>query len=195
MPHPAAALRYQSQRMAFPGPSANADVLPDFGPPTELFTLRADGNLIQLTNYRYGDTNLMGIAPHDVLFMTSADPVGANPFHNCQLFRISPLGFGLRQVTRFDQEQRSEEGCQIGVLPGCGIRELNGFDSAPSPALSFYSDCDPLGTNPNGSQVFAMRRNGSGLSQVTHARGVTTAADGSIVEVEIPGPVARGGRR
>ena len=60
-------------------------------------------------------------------------------------------------------------------------------------AFPFYSDCDPFGTNPNGSQVFAMRWDGSGLRQLTHTRGTTTATDGSVVEVEVPGPVARGG--
>jgi hypothetical protein len=142
----------------------------------------------------YGDTSLVGIRPNDVVFMATADPVGANPFHNCQLFHISPLGLGLRQLTHFDPGRRSEEGCQIGALPGCGLRQLNEGPFHESSALAFYSDCDPLGTNPNGSQVFAMPWNGSALRQVTHTRGVTAAADGSVVEVDIPGPVARGGR-
>jgi hypothetical protein len=37
--------------------------------------------------------------------------------------------------------------------------------------------------------------NGSRMRQLTHTRGVTRAADGSVAEVEIPGPVARGGPR
>ena len=60
--------------------------------------------------------------------------------------------------------------------------------------LSSSGGVRAFGTNPNGSQVFTMRWNGSGLQQVTHTRGTTTAADGSVVEVEIPGPVAHGGR-
>lgn len=186
--------RFDILGVSLPGPPANADVLPFYGPPSELFSV-FDRHLIQLTNYRYGDTVLIQSRSSDVVFMTSADPVGANPFHNCQLFRISPLGLGLRQTTHFDPGRRSEEGCQIGSLPGCGIRPVNELESQASRALPFYSDCDPLGTNPNGSQVFTVRWKGSGLRQITHTRGATTAADGSIVEVEIPGPVARGGAR
>jgi hypothetical protein len=148
---------------------------------------------IQLTNFHYADTNLMGVRPRDVLFRASADPLGENPFHNCQLFRISPLGRGLRQVTHFDHQRRSEEGCQIGPLPGCGIREVNQHVSRASAAFVFYSDCDPFGTNPDGSQLFIMRWNGARLRQITQTRGTTTAADGSVLEVEIPGPVARDG--
>ena len=126
--------------------------------------------------------------------MASADPVGANPFRNCELFRISPLGLGLRQLTHFDQGRRSEDGCQLNPLPGCGIQALNAFPSDDSRALLYYSDCDPFGTNRDGSQVFAMHWNGSGVRQITDTRGVTRAADGSVAEVELPGPVAWGGR-
>ena len=44
----------------------------------------------------------------------------------------------------------------------------------------FYSSCDPLGTNPFGGQLFAMRPDGSDLRQLTHTRGVVTtpAVDG-----------------
>src|SRR5262249_8872041 len=147
-------LRYQIFIVAFPGLPVNAQEVPDFGPPTDLFTEFNDHNFVQLTNYRYGDTTLVGERPDAVLFQASADPVGENPFHNCQLCRISPLGLGLRQLTHFDQGRRSEEGCQIGPLPGCGLRQVNETpESNPSPAIAFYSDCDPLGTNANGSQV------------------------------------------
>ena len=53
-------------------------------------------------------------------------------------------------------------------------------------SVLFYSDRNPLGTNPDGSQVFAMRWNGSHLRQLTRARGTTRAADGRVAEVEIP---------
>jgi len=188
-------LRYQIFNVAAPGLPVNARELPDYGP-NDLFAEFNDHNFVQLTNYRYGDTALIGERPNAVLFETSADPVGENPFHNCQLFRISPHGLGLRQLTRFDQGRHSDEGCQIGPLAGCGINPVNETpESDSSPAIAFYSDCDPLGTNPNGSQVFALRWNGSGLRQLTNTRGVTTGPDGSVVEVEIPGPVARGGPR
>lgn len=168
-------LHFSVLNVSVPGPPANADVLPYWGPPTDVFSHVGNRYLIQLTNYQYGDTIALSARRNAILFMASADPLGANPLHNCQLFRISPLGLGLHQATHFGQGRRSEEGCQFGALAGCGIR-------------------DPFGTNPNGSQVFGVRWNGSGLRQLTHTRGVTTAADGSVVEVEIPGPVARGGR-
>jgi len=38
-------------------------------------------------------------------------------------------------------------------------------------ALLFASSCDPLGGNPFGDQLFAMRQDGTGLRQVTAARG------------------------
>lgn len=41
----------------------------------------------------------------------------------------------------------------------------------------FPSDCDPLGRNPFGYQMFAMRPDGSGLRQLTNARGRETSAD------------------
>ena len=176
------------------GAPANADVLFNYGSWFDLFSVLGGRHPIQLTNYRYGDTDLLAFRSHDVVFMTSADPVGANPFHNCELFRISPLGLGVRQLTHLDQGRPSEDGCQLNPLPGCGIKALNAFASDESRALLYYSDCDPFGTNPDGSQVFAMRWNGSRVRQITHTRGVTKAADGSVVEVEIPGPVAHGGR-
>ena len=186
-------LRYSVYGVPFPGPPANADVLPDFGAGQELFSLIAGRHPIQLTNFHYGDTIAIGLRPRDVLFMASADPLGENPFHNCELFRISPLGRGLRQLTHFDVGRRSEEGCQLGVLLGCAIKHVDQSNYYASVANPFYSDCDPFGTNPNGSQVFIMRANGSGFRQITQTRGATTAADGSVLEVEIPGPVAYDG--
>jgi hypothetical protein len=174
----------------FPGPAVNEY---HDGPPTDLFRDIATRYWVQLTNFRWNDTRAYVSRRSDVVFMTSADPVGENPFHNCQFFRMSPLGFGLRQVTHFNEGQRSIEGCDITIRRGCGVREVDQY--AHSPAIAFYSDCDPLGTNPDGAQVFSMRWDGSRMRQLTHTRGVTRAADGSVLEVEVPGPVARGGRR
>jgi hypothetical protein len=106
---------------------------------------------------------------------------------------MSSLGFGLRQLTHFNEGQPSIEGCDITVRRGCGVRGVDQYSH--SPAIVFYSDCDPLGSNPDGAQIFSMRWNGSRMRQLTHTRGVTRAADGSVLEVEIPGPVARGGPR
>ena len=53
----------------------------------------------------------------------------------------------------------------------------------------FASSCDPVGGNPFGEQLFAMRPDGTGLRQLTNARGMTTDPDGTV-HVELPGPVA-----
>ena len=55
----------------------------------------------------------------------------------------------------------------------------------PPGALVFGSTCDPFGTNPNGGQLFAMAADGSGLRQLTAARGLVTEADGTSI-VELP---------
>src|SRR5262249_1018093 len=53
----------------------------------------------------------------------------------------------------------------------------------------FASSCDPVGGNPYGEQLFAMRSDGTGLRQLTTTRGMTTGPDGTV-HVEIPGPFA-----
>ena len=55
--------------------------------------------------------------------------------------------------------------------------------------LILSSGCDPLGTNPAGEQLFAVRPDGAGLRQITHARGVVTDTP-DVFEVELPGPFA-----
>jgi len=152
----------------------------------ELFRLLGK-HLIQLTNFHRTDTSLMGLRPGAVLFKASADPLGTNPFQNCQLFRVSGLGRGLRQLTRFGTGVRSEEGCGFGSGPGCGIDQV--IPAWFTHAMPFYSDCDPFGTNPDGSEVFAIDYDGSHLRQLTHTAGARQAADGTL-EVEIPGPTA-----
>ena len=57
--------------------------------------------------------------------------------------------------------------------------------------MIFYSSCDPLGTNPNGAQIFAMQPDGSGLRQLTDSRGLVREADGTY-SGELPGPWAYG---
>jgi hypothetical protein len=56
-------------------------------------------------------------------------------------------------------------------------------------AVVFDSNCDPLGANQVGYQLFAMRPDGDGLRQLTDASGMTTEPDGSF-RVELPGPFA-----
>jgi hypothetical protein len=125
-----------------------------------------------------------------VLFMASADPLGTNPFHDCQIFKVSALGRHLRQLTRFGEGVPATDPCGevADERPGCGIR-LGNWASPHSMAL--YSDCDPFGTNPDGSQVFAIDYQGSRLRQLTPTAGLRQDADGTL-EVELPGPVAAG---
>ncbi len=55
-------------------------------------------------------------------------------------------------------------------------------------SIVFDSSCDPFGTNPYGSQAFAMRPDRTGLRQLTSARGLREGGDGSLA-VELPGPL------
>jgi hypothetical protein len=66
---------------------------------------------------------------------------------------------------------------------------LFGHQELYARTVVFDWSCDPLGTNPAGNQLFAMRPDGSGLRQITHARGVVVDTP-DVVEVELPGPFA-----
>jgi hypothetical protein len=57
----------------------------------------------------------------------------------------------------------------------------------------FDSSCDPLGANPFGCQLFAMRPDGSGLRHLTDAPGLTEYPDRST-RVELTGPFDYSGR-
>jgi len=155
------------------------------------------GNLLQLTNFDRFDT-LRGTTDVDgqrVFFLASADPFGSlNPSANCQIFSISTLGTGLQQLTDFSQGGDSTLGCTDasgqqtgGPPPGC-IIEAPRQDPVTG-VLVFPSSCDPFGTNPNGEQIFAMYRDGTGLQQLTDTSGFMTEADGTV-DVELPGPFA-----
>jgi hypothetical protein len=160
----------------------------------EIFRVMPDGNRIQITNFRLSDTYGLGARRRGILLMASADPIGKNPFRNCQLFRASPLGESLRQLTHFDTGATSVEGCQIGGRAGCGIDTVTHNPNVPgSRSFVFYSDCDPFGTNIDGTQVYAIDWDGTPLRQLTHTAGARYLPDGSL-EVEFPGPTAIGGR-
>jgi len=68
-------------------------------------------------------------------------------------------------------------------------RELGVVPDKVTGTLLFGSSCDPVGSNPFGDQIFAMRRDGSGLRQLTATRGITVDPDGTV-RVELPGPFA-----
>jgi hypothetical protein len=153
----------------------------------EVFLLEGP-RLLQLTNFRRNDTarELLSINGRRAFFRASADPLGTNPTENCQLFSIDTLGRRLRQVTNFNRGGSTSKSCLYLRRPGC---ILEGARQDPATrSVVFHSSCDPLGTNPYGGQVFAMRPGGAGLRQLTAARGFTTA--GGTVHVELPGPFA-----
>jgi len=159
---------------------------------TEIFVIGPD-DVLQLTNFGRVDTGL-GFVSTDgrrVFFEASANPLGTNPSENCQFFSVDPLGADLRQLTQFGADGHSASGCvDVPQQPGSGCFSRSGPLIDPETGtLVFSSTCDPLGTNPNGEQFFAMHADGTGMRQLTATRGVVAAADGSV-DVELPGPGA-----
>ena len=190
-----------------------ARVVPNFtifGHRRNVFTLRLPGiglngpfnveevfiqdgrNLLQLTNFRRFDTRSQALSAdgQHAFFIASADPLGTNPTGNCQLFSVNAFGARLRQLTYFT-EGLTAWGCSYGPAPGCHIDFT--VQDPITRTLVFTSSCGPFGANPSGSQIFAMRPDGSGLRQLTHTRGLVTATDGSF-SVEVPGPFAYSAR-
>jgi hypothetical protein len=158
----------------------------------ELFLVDGD-NLLQLTNFRRSDTNLgaqtLPSGKERILFVASADPFGANSRDQCQIFSIDRLGGDLRQLTFFAPGVQSRSGCFYYRPPGC-TTSIVAIDPDSS-AVVMYSSCDPVGTNPFGGQVFAMRLDGSGMQQLTETSGLVLNPDGSVFG-QLPGPVAYG---
>jgi hypothetical protein len=155
----------------------------------EVFLVDGD-NLLQLTNFHRADTQgRIGVDRQTVFITAAANPFGGNPSANCQIFSIDRTGTNLRQLTHFVEATRSINGCEfdLPVGTGCAI-QLIGQD-ATTQTLLFYSSCDPLGTNPKGGQIFAMRSDGSDLHQLTNTRGLITEPDGTVTG-EFPGPFA-----
>jgi len=137
-------------------------------------------NVVQLTNFRREDTGnggmLLGVGRRRAFFVASANPVrsanplGTNPSETCQLFSVDVFGLRLRQLTHFVEREWPRSGCHV---PGCLIRDV--FQDPVTQTLIFESTCDPLGANPFGAQIFAMRPDGSNLRQLTAARGLVGA--------------------
>jgi hypothetical protein len=160
---------------------------------TELFL--SDGkDLLQLTNFNRTETGIPGgfIARGRVFFVASADPLGENPAEICQIFSVNTRGGDLRQLTRLPSDGRAfKNGCfqdpgqyAAACTVDLGIR----LDRVTGTVL-FGSSCDPVGGNPFGDQLFAMRPDGSGLRQLTAARGRDMLPDGTL-RFEIVGPFA-----
>ena len=170
------------------------------GPPhTDLTSVQEvfafDGkNLLQLTNFGRTETGRGALAGADgehVFFLASADPLGSNPTKNCQLFSIDRLGAALRQLTRFNQTELSEVGCDFfdDDPHGCAL-DLVGEDRITQ-TLVFASACDPADAKTQAEQIFAVHADGSGIRQLTTLRGLFYESDGTV-HVELPGPIAYG---
>jgi hypothetical protein len=155
----------------------------------EVFVAEGD-NLLQLTNFRRSDTStpIRGRDGQRVFFVASADPLRMNPTTNCQIFSVDRNGAGLEQLTTFTQGGVSHNGCFFGIPPGCAVAFLG--QDVGTETLVMYSSCDPLGANPYGSQIFALRPDGSGLRQLTQLRGLEVSDAEDMVTVELPGPFA-----
>jgi hypothetical protein len=148
-------------------------------------------NLLQLTAPSTGfDTAAQPVLAADgsrVFFLGASNHLGTNPAENCQVFSIDPLGADLRQLTRFGGSEHSPNGCNAPDLePGCTIDTLG--ENPGTGVLVYESSCDPLGENPSGSEIFAMRPDGGGLEQLTRTRGYERGEGGVVVEM--PGPFA-----
>jgi hypothetical protein len=96
---------------------------------------------------------------------------------NCQLFSIDRVGSDLRQLTNFRETEHAISGCRFGSS-GCALLLVS--QDPWTRTLVFYSSCDPLGTNPNGEQIFAVQPDGSGLRQLTDARGLVREGPGAF---------------
>ena len=153
--------------------------------PFELFIrLNHGSDFVQITHLGRSDTGQEGVTTDGrIIFHASANDTGPD---TCQLFSVGPFGGPIRQLTHFTPSGTDAYGCYYGPPSfGCVI-DLAEQDPVTK-TIVFYSTCDPFGTNPNGGQLFAMRPDGSGLRQLTQARGVTGTS------VQLPGPFAHAG--
>ena len=144
-----------------------------------------------MTNFGRSETGgaLVDVDREHVYFEASANPLGTNRSENCQLFSIDRLGSDLRQLTFFHETTgHTDSGCRFGGS-GCALGWVS--QDPRSRTLVFYSSCDPFGTNPNGGQIFAMRPDGSGLHQLTDARGLVHEGP-DVYTGDLPGPWAYG---
>jgi len=156
------------------------------------FFWRDDANdlQLQLTNFHRSDTGhlsgwLFDAFAQRILFTASADPFETNPHENCQIFSMDRFGGDLRQLTNFGEGELSANGCDWRWPPGCGVG-LRGQGVAFG-VIVFDSSCDPFTTGVYGSEIFAMRSDGTGIRQLTETRGMKIQADGTVT-VEIVGP-------
>jgi hypothetical protein len=169
----------------------------------EVFIIKGK-RLLQLTDFHRANTSrvFLGVDGRRVFVRANADPFGTNPSGTCQLFSIDTLGMHLRQLTHFRAGQPFADGQYSAnecggygpvppYLPGCSI--FGAYQDPVTRTVIFNSNCDPLGTNPYGAQVFAMRPDGSQLRQLTSERGRVFEDTGGFA-LEVPGPIAYSAR-
>jgi hypothetical protein len=168
------------------GEAVNSDP-PNWTGVREVFVV--DGpTVLQLTDFRRVDTSadppFFSTRDQRAYFTASADPLGSNPSHDCQIFSMEPVTRDLRQVTFFREGGDDHlTGCKSSPLPNGCRSDLVGQNPATG-TIYFSSQCDPLGRNPNGNQLFAIQADGTGLQQLTNASGFVQGAD-RTAEVEV----------
>ena len=156
-------------------------------------------DILQLTNFGHGDTNLRYFDRQRAYFSTSANPpsINKNPLDRCELFSIDLQGERLRQVTHFNynangtpKESGKGSGCVFTGDSGCAIGTT--FRDRTSRTIVFETNCDLLGSGSFGENVFAMHPDGTGIRQVTHTAGCAgdckpSASSVGFATVELPG--------
>jgi hypothetical protein len=169
------------------------------GPSVEVFAYHRPDQFVQLTQFGRSDTRAGPSLEtgNRVFFRASANSGGQNPANTCQLFSVDRLGSGMRQLTHFVSRASPPFGCLGSDLSPdvcqVGLTSRPEFDARVG-TLVFDATCDPSGNHPGG-QVFAIRRDGSGLRRLTNYRGMHgTAADGTLT-VELPGPIETSGSK
>jgi hypothetical protein len=158
----------------------------------EIFVIDEGSNILQVTNFRRADTwyPLVDVDAEHIYFAASDNTLGTNPSENCQIFSVDRTGAGLHQLTNFRETAHSVQGCSFWLRPrGCAFQIQ--WQDRRSRALIFYSNCDLLGSNPNGAQIFAMQPDSTDLRQLTDSRGLVREANGTY-SGELPGPWAYG---
>jgi len=141
-------------------------------------------DLLQLTHLGLQNTVALFLGSRRrALFSSTADPLGTNPSHIQQVFSIGTLGRGMRQVTRLAGAPLRCGGAAAG---DCGA-QLSGLQDPATDTIVFEANCGGIRESAFAGQIFAIRPDGSGLRQLTAARGCVVGADGSVT-FEVPGP-------
>jgi Tol biopolymer transport system component len=138
---------------------------------SEVFVVSFDGATVrQLTSNSNNAYGCKGVKiSHDgqwVCFASNADLTGENADHKYELFVVKTDGTGLDQLTREDNPG------------GTSYQVSNVFISPDGQRVGFGSTGNPLGRNADHSkEVFIIKRDGTGLAQVTDNPDAATEFD------------------